>query len=73
MPALMLPGDAEIQVDGLRVADMQIAVRFRGETRMDTAAELVRTKVVGDDLTDEIDTLIQTHGISRGVCSVMNT
>ena len=50
-----LGGDAEVQADRLGVADVQVAVGFRGEPGLDPAAVLSRRHVVGDDLAEEIE------------------
>ena len=46
--------DAEVQADALRVADVQIAVRFRREARFHPLAPLSGAVVVVDDVADEI-------------------
>ena len=48
-------GDAEVQADGLRVADVQVAVRLRREARDHPAAVLSCADIGGDDLADEIE------------------
>ena len=50
----MFPGNAEIEADGFRVAEVEIAVRFRRETG-DGRLVLTGGKVGGDDFTDEIE------------------
>ena len=47
-------GQAEIEIDGFRVADVQIAVRLRRKTRMHAAAVFVGLQVFDDDVPDEI-------------------
>ena len=47
-------GEAEIEVDGFGVADVQIAVRLRRKARMHAAAVFVGLQIVEDDLADEI-------------------
>ena len=47
-------GESEIEVDGFRVADVQIAVRLGRKARMHAAAVLVGLQVVEDDLADEV-------------------
>ena len=49
-----LIGEPEIQVDGLGVANMQVAVRFGRKARLYAAAKLVRLQVMDDDVADEI-------------------
>ena len=46
--------DAEIDADGLRVADVQIAVRLGREARLHAPAVLTGRDLVRDDLADEV-------------------
>ena len=48
-------GEAEVQADGLGVADVQVAIRLRREPRDDHAAVLPCLHIGGDDLTDEVE------------------
>ena len=52
--AAELLGEAEIQVDRLGVADVQIAVRLRRKARVHAAAVFVGLQIVEDDLADEV-------------------
>ena len=52
--AAELRGHAEVQADGLGVADVQIAVGLRRKARVDAPAVLVGFEVVDDDVADEI-------------------
>ena len=52
-PAELL-GDAEVETDGLRVADVQIAVGLGRETRMGPAVA-AGCQIAGDDFTDEVE------------------
>src|SRR5690606_25594364 len=52
--AAELLGDAEIQADRLRVADVQVAVRLGREARVHTAAVPSGGKGGGDDLADAV-------------------
>ena len=54
--AAELACDAEVEADGLRVADVQEAVGLRRETRGHRAAEAAGRDVVGDEFADEIAT-----------------
>ncbi len=54
-------GDAEIQADGFRVADVQVAVRLRRETG-DGGLVFSGGEVGGDDLADEIEFWCVGHG-----------
>jgi glutaminyl-tRNA synthetase len=54
MRAGEIAGDAEVEADRLRVADVQVAVRLGRKARGDTATVLARRVVGGDDLADEI-------------------
>ena len=45
---------AEVQADALRMADVEVAVRLRRETRLDRAAVLAGFEVLADDLVDEV-------------------
>ena len=47
-------GNAEIDADGFRVADVQVAVRLRREPRLHAPAVLTGRNLVRDDLTDEV-------------------
>ncbi len=51
--AAELAGDAEIQADGLGVADVQVAVRLRREARVNLRV-LPRPHVLGHDVADKI-------------------
>ena len=53
-PPAKLLGDAEVDADGLGVADVQAAVRLRGKSRDDGARRFAGHHVLGDDLPDEI-------------------
>ena len=53
--AAEVPGDAEIEADRFRVADVEVAIRFRREARGDAAAVLPRCHVGSDDFTNEIE------------------
>ena len=53
--ARLFEGDAEIEADALRVADVEIAVRFGREAGDDATPVLAGRAVVGDDLPDEIE------------------
>ena len=46
--------DAEIDADGFRVADVQVAVRLGREARLHAPAVLAGRNLVRDDLTDEV-------------------
>ena len=46
--------DAEVQVDGFCVADMQVAVGFGRKAGDDSAVVLIGFKVFFDDVADEI-------------------
>src|SRR5205807_7274705 len=47
-------GDAEVQADGLGVADVEVAVGLRGKARHDPVAEAARPGVLGHQLADEV-------------------
>src|ERR1035437_7645768 len=51
--AAELAGDAEVQADAFRVADVQVAVRLRRKARVDARIFVLRD-VRGDDVADEI-------------------
>ena len=53
--------EAEVHVDRLRVADVQVAVRLRGETREYASAVLAGSDVFADDLFEEIQGFIGGH------------
>ncbi len=53
--AAALGGDAEIQTDRLRVADVQIPVRLGRKTRGQAAVILSGRQILVDDCADEID------------------
>src|SRR5512134_173403 len=46
--------NAEVDADGLRVADVQIAVRLRREARLHAPAVLTGRDLVGNDLVDDV-------------------
>jgi hypothetical protein len=52
-PAVLLR-DAEVEADRLGVADVEIAVRFRGETGDHPSAVLASGAVLGNPLADEV-------------------
>ena len=52
--ATVLLSNTEVQADGLRVADMQIAIGFRGETGLDDSLPFARADVVFNNLSHEI-------------------
>ena len=52
--AAELGGQAEVEADGLGVADVQIAVRLGRKARVHAALVLVGLQVVEDDVADEI-------------------
>ena len=52
--AAVLGGDAEVQADGLGVADVQIAVWLRWKARDDAPAPFIRRHILGDDGADEV-------------------
>ena len=62
--ALELEGEAEVQADGLRVADVQVAVGFRGEAGGDGRV-LTRGQVGVDDLLDEVAVGRRRRGFGR--------
>ena len=62
-PAVELPRDAEVQTDGLGVADVQVAVRLRREPRDDGLAGS-RAQIVADALADEVPKILG-HGSQR--------
>ena len=47
-------GDAEVQADRLRVADVQIAIRFRRKSRKNSPAPFAGRQIVFHDLTNKI-------------------
>jgi hypothetical protein len=51
--ALVLAGDAEVEADGLRVADVQVAVGLGREAGDDLGVAFLRD-VARDDVTDEV-------------------
>ena len=51
--AAELVGDAEVQADRLRVADVEVAVRLGREAR-DDGVDAALAQVGGDDLADEV-------------------
>ena len=53
-------GDAEVEADRLRVADVQVAVRLGREAR-DDRADAAGPKVGGDDVADEVGALGDGH------------
>ena len=54
--AAELAGDAEVEADGLGVADVEVAVRLRGK-RVTIGLVPPLAKVGGDDLADEVAAL----------------
>ena len=52
--AAEFPGQAEVQADGLGMADVQVTVRFRRETGMHPAAVGAGLYIPADDAADEI-------------------
>ncbi len=52
--AAVIPGQAEIEADGLGVADVQVAVGLGREAGVDAAAPFAGADVLVDDLADEI-------------------
>jgi hypothetical protein len=52
--AAELPGDAEVEADRLGVADVQVAVGFRGKTRHDPAVVFAIFQVFGHDLANKV-------------------
>src|ERR1051326_6948131 len=54
--------DAEVQADGFRVADVQVAVRLGRKSRGDPAPVLAGLEIVRDDGSDEVE---QTYIINR--------
>ena len=70
--AAELAGDAEVEADGLGVADVQVAVRLRREARDDAAAVRARGDVSGDDLANEVERLVGAASrVDRPCGSVM--
>ena len=61
--ALELLSDAEVQADRLGVADVEVAVRFRWEPRIDASSVLAGGPVFRDDFTDEIERRRSVQGI----------
>ena len=59
--ALIFQREAEVEADGLRVADVQVAVRLRRETRDDLGV-LTGREVGVDDLLDEVAMRFGRHG-----------
>ncbi len=59
--ALILQREAEVEADGLGVADVQVAVRLRRETRDDLGV-LTGREVGVDDLLDEVAMRFGRHG-----------
>jgi len=59
--ALILQREAEVEADGLGVADVQVAVRLRRETRDDLGV-LTGREVGVDDLLDEVAMRVGRHG-----------
>ena len=60
---------AEVEADRLGVADVQIAVRLRGEARVHAAAVLAGLQVLEDDVADEVRRAgrrVRWSGIRRG-------
>jgi len=55
-PSAELGGDAEVQADRLGVADVEVAVGLRRESR-DDARVPASAQVRGDDVTDEVRAL----------------
>ncbi len=53
--AAELQGDAEVEADRLRVADVQVAVWLGGEPSNDAAAVLVGFEILGDDAPHEVE------------------
>ena len=47
-------GETEIETDGFRMSDVQIAVRLRWKTRVDPAAVLVLLKVLDNYVSDKM-------------------
>jgi len=62
--AAVFAGDAEIQADRLGVADVQVAVGLRRETRDDLRVAFLRN-MLGDDIADEIARCRRRCGGSR--------
>ena len=52
--AAELGGQAEVQADGLGVADVQVAVRLGRKARVHAPAVLVGLQVLEDDVADEM-------------------
>jgi hypothetical protein len=51
--AFIIPGDSEVQADGLCVSDVEVAVRFGREAGVDGLVP-ARCQVVVDYLSDEV-------------------
>jgi hypothetical protein len=58
--------DAEVQADGLRVADVEVAVRFRGKAGDDHPAVFTLAEVAGDDLADEVEAGLGWGAVGHG-------
>ena len=52
--AAELPGDAEVQADGLHVPDVREAVRLRRKPRRDGTPEAVGRDIVRDHVSNEV-------------------
>ena len=61
--AAELPRDAEVEADGLGVADVEVAVRLGGKAGDDGLVPAL-AKVGGDDLTDEVGVLEGGWGLA---------
>ena len=59
--AAVLAGNTEIQANGLRVTDMQIAVRFGWKPGYHVAMVLAARDIIADDLPDEVPGLTIVH------------
>jgi hypothetical protein len=64
--AAKVAGDAKIQANRLGVADVQVAVRLRGEARGHTSGVLSRPHILSNDRADEIErSICLTHRASH--------
>ena len=59
--AMVVLGNAEVETDGLRVPDVQVAVRLGREARVNPLRVPSRTQILVDDISDKIRCLYVRH------------
>src|SRR6185503_3101791 len=67
-------GDAEVQADRLRVADVQVAVRLGRKPGRDAAVVLAARDIVVDNRTDEVDRRRRSgrRVVLRHLCNILS-